>query len=141
MESALQFSETTVLANIWMQLKLKAAPDWPLSNTETKSCPQQAERNTEDDWTEGKHISVIEQGTCNTHKRYPQVPGSGEVHCRILWTVFFIRPLLSKARDIVHFPNTQKQTQRVRQNEEPDEYVPKKEYTKIIARELSEIWR
>ena len=36
----------------------------------------------------------------------------------------FIRPLPSRPRDIVDFPNMQKQTQRVRQIEETEECVP-----------------
>ena len=39
-------------------LKSKAAPDWPINNTETKLCPQQAKRAITDNWTEGKHASV-----------------------------------------------------------------------------------
>jgi len=46
----------------------------------------------------------------------------GTLHCRALQD-FFIRSLLSRAEDVADFPNTQKQTQRVRQNEESDEYV------------------
>ena len=34
-----------------------------------------------------------------------------------------IPPGLSRARDIADFPNTEKQTQKVRQNEETEEYV------------------
>ena len=36
-------------------------------------------------------------------------------------------------------PNTQKETQRVRQNEEKEKYVQMKEQNKITARDLSEI--
>lgn len=36
---------------------------------------------------------------------------------------FYVRLLLSRPGDVVHPPNSQKQTQRVRQNEEKEEYV------------------
>ena len=41
--------------------------------------------------------------------------------------LFLIRPLLSRSGDITDFPNTYKQTQNVKQNEETEEYIPKKE--------------
>ena len=49
------------------------------------------------------------------------MPGSGEqgtLHCRALQDLFFTRPLLVRAEDMADLPNTQKQTDRVRQNEE-----------------------
>ena len=54
------------------------------------------------------------------------------------------RPLLHKAtafrtEDIVYFPKTQKQTQRVRQNEWTEESVPNERKDKIIARDISRI--
>jgi len=58
----------------------------------------------------------------------PEVPGSGKqgkVRCRALQDLFFRRPLLSRAGDIADSPNTQKQTQGVRQNEETKELGPK----------------
>ena len=67
-----------------------------------------------------------EQGAYITHWRH-QVPDSDEqetLHSRTLQGLFFIRTLLSSA-DISVFPNTHRQTQRVRQNEEAEEYVPK----------------
>ena len=54
------------------------------------------------------------------------MPGSSEqetVHCRTLKDLFFIRLLLSRTGNVAEFPDTQKQTQRVRQNEETEEYV------------------
>ena len=57
----------------------------------------------------------------------PEAPGSGEqgtLHYRTLQKLFFIKPLLSRTGDVSDFPNTQKQTERVRQNEETEEYVP-----------------
>ena len=55
---------------------------------------------------------------------FPEVPGSGEQgtpHCRALQDLFFIRPRLSTAEDTADFPNTEKQTQRVRQNAKKEE--------------------
>ena len=57
----------------------------------------------------------------------PDAPGSAEqetLNCRALQDLFFIRALLSRAGDIADFPNTKKQSQRVRQPEETEEYVP-----------------
>lgn len=57
----------------------------------------------------------------------PDVPGydeQGTSHCRTLQD-FFIRPLLSKARDVPLLANTEKQTWRIKQNEETAEWVPK----------------
>ena len=45
---------------------------------------------------------------------------------------------LSRPGDIAYLPNTQKQTQRVRQNEETKEYVPKKELVKTLEKEVNE---
>ena len=48
------------------------------------------------------------------------MPGSdeqGTLNCRALQDLFFIKSLLSIAEDVADFPNTQKQTQRDRQNE------------------------
>lgn len=55
------------------------------------------------------------------------MPGCGEQ--RTLFykppgDLFFIRPLLSRARNVANFPNTQKQTQIIGQNEETKEHVP-----------------
>ena len=50
-----------------------------------------------------------------------------------------MRPVLLRAGDIPDFPNTQKQTQRVRQNMEVEEYVQRKGHDKITARNLSEL--
>ena len=50
----------------------------------------------------------------------PEAQGSGEqgtLHCRALQD-FFIKPLLSRVGDTANFPNTQKETQIARQNEE-----------------------
>ena len=44
------------------QLKPKIDQDWSTKNTETKVCPQQAERAIADDWTEVKHDSVTRIG-------------------------------------------------------------------------------
>ena len=41
----------------------------------------------------------------------------------MLQDLFFIKPLLSRTGDVANFPNTEKQTQRVSQNEEIEEYV------------------
>ena len=67
-----------------------------------------------------------EQGACNKHRRHPlQCQGDqGASDCRALQDLFFIRPLLSRVGDGADFPNTEKQTQRVRQNEETEEYDP-----------------
>ena len=57
----------------------------------------------------------------------PEVPVSGEegtLHFRALQDLFFIKLLLSRVGDITDFPNTWKWTQKVRQNEETEEYVP-----------------
>ena len=54
-------------------------------------------------------------------------PGSSEqgaVHYSTPYSLFFIRPWLSKSGDVADFPNTQKQRQKIRQNEETEEYVP-----------------
>ena len=68
-----------------------------------------------------------QSGVLNTQrKQNHKAPGSGEhgtLHCRALRDPFFIMPLLSTAGDTADFPNTEKQTQRVRQNETED-YVP-----------------
>lgn len=57
----------------------------------------------------------------------PEASGSGKLrtlHYRILQNLFFLKPLLSRGRDIANFPNTKKEAQRVRQNEETEDYVP-----------------
>ena len=51
------------------------------------------------------------------HATHTEDTLEGKLHCRALQDLFFIRPLLAKAGDVAYFPNTQKQTQRVRQNE------------------------
>ena len=46
-------------------------------------------------------------------------PGEQEtLHYLALQDIFYIRPMLSRARDTADFLNTEKQTRRVRQNEE-----------------------
>ena len=40
--------------------------------------------------------------------------------------LFFIKSLFSQAKDIADFLNTQKQTQRGRQNEEIEKFIPNK---------------
>lgn len=48
-------------------------------------------------------------------------------HCTIghyRTSFFFIRPPLSRTGDIADFPNTEKQIQKVRQNEKMEECVP-----------------
>ena len=45
------------------------------------------------------------------------------MHYRALHDLLLIKPLLSRA-DVMDFPNIEKQTQRVRQNEETEDYVP-----------------
>ena len=53
--------------------------------------------------------------------------GFGEqetLHGRALQDLFFIMPLLSNADYVADFPNTQKQTWIIRQNEKKEEYVP-----------------
>ena len=47
----------------------------------------------------------------------------GTLHCRALQDLFLVSPLLSRARDVADFLNTEKQTQRVRQKGR-EEYVP-----------------
>lgn len=54
----------------------------------------------------------------------PEIPDSdeqGTLPCGSLQDLFFIRLLLLRAGDIVDFPNTHKQTQRVRQKEDIEE--------------------
>ena len=46
----------------------------------------------------------------------------GTQHSRVLYN-FFIRPLLSCVGDVAIFPNMEKHTQRLRQNEKTKEYV------------------
>ena len=55
-----------------------------------------------------------------------KAPGSGEqgILHRMLQELFFIRPLLSRAEHVVDFPDTEKQTQKFKQNEVTEEYVP-----------------
>ena len=48
----------------------------------------------------------------------------GTLHYRASQDIFFKRPLLSKAGDLADFPNTKKQIQRVRQNNETEKYIP-----------------
>lgn len=81
----------------------------------------------EDNWPEGKHNSATRaqctQHTEQTPLRCQTLVNRG--HC--LWGTtefFFIRTLLSRAGDVTDFPNTEKHTRRVRQNEEAEEYVP-----------------
>ena len=53
--------------------------------------------------------------------------GSGEQetqHFRVLHYLF-IKPLLSREEETADFPNTEKLTQRGRQNEETEYFVPK----------------
>lgn len=62
------------------------------------------------------------------------------MHHRALWRLFFVRPLLLRAGDVTDFPETWKQMQRVRQNEETEECMSQmKEQDKVTARDLSEM--
>ena len=56
-----------------------------------------------------------------------EAPGPGEqmtLNCRALKDLFFIEPLPSITKNIGDFPNTQKQAQRLKQNEKTEEFVP-----------------
>ena len=53
------------------------------------------------------------------------------VHCKALQNLFFIRPLLSGARDIADFTNTKKQTQRVSHSEETEKNETGQNHSKI----------
>lgn len=53
----------------------------------------------------------------------PEALGPGE-HCKALQKLFSLRPLSSRAADAADFPNTEKQTERLRQNEMTEELVP-----------------
>ena len=95
----------------------------------TEHCLQQAKRDSADNWTEGKRGQ--DSTTEHTHawETPPEAPGSGEqgtLHCRTRQAPLFIRLLLLRARDIANLPNTQKQTQGVRYNEETEKHLPNK---------------
>ena len=68
------------------------------------------------------------------------MPGSGKqrtLYCRVLQKLFFIKSLLSKAEDIADFLNTEKQTERDRQKEETEKYIPnEKQDNAIYLREI-----
>ena len=58
------------------QRKPTVTPDWPTNNAGTKHCPQQAERATRDDWTEGKSGSATKKEAYATHVGdSPTAPG------------------------------------------------------------------
>ena len=61
------------------------------------------------------------------------------MHCRALEDLFFVRPLLSRAGDVADFPNTQKQTQRVMQNEETEQDVPNERTGQNHRKDLSKM--
>ena len=48
---------------------------------------------------------------------------------------FYTKPLLLRPGDVADFCNMQKQTQRVRQNEETEEYIPNEGNGQITAKE------
>ena len=67
------------------------------------------------------------------------MPGSGEqvtLHSRALQDLLFIKSLLSGAEDIADFLNTHKWTQRGRQNDETDKFIPNERKGQVMAREL-----
>jgi len=77
-----------------------------------------------------------------------EIPGSGEqgtLCYRAPQDLFFIRPLLSRSVDKADFRNTKKQTQRVKQNEDTEEYVPNerrghnKEFTVVVIKILTRL--
>ena len=52
-------------------------------------------------------------------------PGEeGQLPGRALQNIFFKKPLPSKTGDVADFPNTEKQAERLRQNEKTEEFVP-----------------
>ena len=66
------------------------------------------------------------------------MPGSskqGKLHCRAIQDPFFIKLLLSRTEDTVNFLNTWKQSQRGRQKEETEKFIPNERTGK--ARDLS----
>ena len=97
------------------------APDW------TKPYPQKAKKAIANDWTKGKRglTTTIE---CAQHiGDTSEVPVSGDqrtLHCNAPQDLFFIRPLLSKAGDIADVPKILKNSHRVTQNEDTEEYIP-----------------
>ena len=50
----------------------------------------------------------------------PHSREQGILHCRTLQDLFFIRSFLSRAEDIGDFPDTEKEAQRLRQNEKTE---------------------
>lgn len=69
----------------------------------------------------------------------PEVSASGELgtlHCRTQ-DLFFIMPLLLGAEDIDHFPNTQKQIQKLVKMRRQRTMTQMKKQDKIPAREIN----
>ena len=48
------------------------------------------------------------------------------MYSRAIQDLFFIRLLFTRVEDVADFPNTEKQTQRLRQNEVPNERTGQK---------------
>ena len=70
-------------------------------------------------------------------QEYQALRNRETLHRRALQDLFFIRPLLSSTRDIVDFPNTEKQTQSIWQNEKVKEFIPNERTGQVMARDLS----
>ena len=54
----------------------------------------------------------------------PGLDEQGTLHCRALQDLLFIKLLLSITKDIADILKAQKQTQRGRQNEETEKFIP-----------------
>ena len=73
-----------------------------------------------------KAVRTKQQST-HTLETLSEVPDPGEQgtpHSRAIQDLFFIRPLPSKTADVVDFPNTEKQAQRLRKNEKTEKFIP-----------------
>ena len=110
---------TASLANSWTySTQAQNSPDWSISTTGTKHCPQQAKRATIDDWTWRKNQHSHNSRAHATHiVHFSEMPGSGKqemLYCRAPQDIFFIRPLLSRAGIIADLPNAQKQRYKMR---------------------------
>ena len=62
----------------------------------------------------GKVTHTKQQGIRNTHRYFPEVPGSSEqrtLHCKELQDLFFVKSLLSRAEGIHVFLDTETDTE------------------------------
>ena len=121
-------SYRSVLPHLWQTsgltlLKPKATPIWQLTTQGPNPAHKRQRKPLQITGLKANVAQTKQQGVHNIHRRH-EVPSSreqGTLHCRALQDLFFIKLLPLRVEDVADFPSTQKQTQRVRQNEETEE--------------------